>query len=62
MPAPTTHAPHELIAVCAWCGRVRDDAGVWRHPEGRPTGRSCTELTHGICADCVRERFPEFAE
>jgi DNA-binding NarL/FixJ family response regulator len=41
-----------LLPVCAWCGRVRDDAGYWESIEGYLAKRLNTRYTHGICQDC----------
>jgi PAS domain-containing protein len=44
-------APQEpLLAVCAYCQRVRDEAGAWTGISEYLERR--TRVTHGICADC----------
>ncbi len=41
----------EMIAVCAWCNRVRDaEAERWLHPDEYLRSRS--EVTHSICEKC----------
>jgi diguanylate cyclase (GGDEF)-like protein/PAS domain S-box-containing protein len=43
----------DLVSVCAWCGRVRDEHGEWRAPAfGVPPRRA----THGICPECLRKQ------
>ncbi len=46
-----------LLPICAWCKKLRDDAGYWKSVEeyiGEHTG---AELTHGICPDCQKKFF-----
>lgn len=43
-----------LIAVCAWCDRVRSPSNVWR--DGDPPVRP----THGICPVCCTSLGAEF--
>ena len=43
-----------LPFVCAWCARVRSDAGRW---EAREEAELTTvEATHGICPECLAEQ------
>lgn len=45
---------HELLPVCAWCGRkVQREDGEWVSIESYIESHSTTELTHGICPDCL---------
>jgi hypothetical protein len=39
-----------LPIVCAWCERVRTQAGRWEQP-GDET--SAAPATHGICPECL---------
>lgn len=39
-----------LPIVCAWCERVRSQAGCWEEP-GDEAGDA--PATHGICPDCL---------
>jgi peroxiredoxin (alkyl hydroperoxide reductase subunit C) len=45
-------ADESLIAMCAWCRRVRD-AGSWHTQETYIRRRTGNEFTHGICGDCM---------
>jgi hypothetical protein len=45
-------ATNPLLAVCAYCQRVRDEAGNWTAVTAYLDRR--TPITHGICADCYQ--------
>ena len=42
-----------LLPICAWCKKVRDDAGYWQQVEDYFERRDRIRFTHGICADCA---------
>ena len=39
-----------LPIVCAWCERVRTNAGGWEEPSAPPRAE---QATHGICPECL---------
>ena len=41
-----------LLPVCAWCKKVRNDSGYWYQIEKYITANYKTKITHGICPDC----------
>lgn len=41
-----------LLPVCAWCKKVRNDSGYWDQIEKYITANSKTKITHGICPEC----------
>lgn len=43
-----------LLPICAWCKKVRDDAGYWNQIESYIREHSEAEFTHGICPDCEK--------
>lgn len=47
-----------LLPICAWCKKVRDDAGYWQQVEDYFERRDRIRFTHGICADCA-ENFKD---
>jgi PAS domain S-box-containing protein len=49
----------ELIPMCAYCKRVRDDAGFWERVETYVSRLTRRELTHGVCQECADRHFPE---
>jgi integral membrane sensor domain MASE1 len=45
-----------LIPICAWCKRIRNDAGLWEQLEGYLREHTEAEFSHGICPECLDER------
>jgi integral membrane sensor domain MASE1 len=41
-----------MIPVCAWCKKVRNDAGAWEQLEQYVQRSFAASFTHGICPDC----------
>jgi hypothetical protein len=48
-----------LLPICAWCKKVRDDAGYWKQIEAYIHDHSEAEFTHGICPDCEKSFHQE---
>jgi hypothetical protein len=46
-----------LLPICAWCRKVRNDAGAWRQLEQYIEEHTDAEVTHGICEDCSHTLF-----
>lgn len=51
-----------LLPICAWCKKVRDDAGYWRQLEDYFTSRSQLTFTHGVCLECLAVQKAEAAK
>jgi ligand-binding sensor domain-containing protein len=51
-----------LLPICASCKRVRSDKGYWEQIEAYLRSHSEAEFTHGICPDCLREQYPQYAD
>lgn len=47
----------ELLPICAWCKRMRDDGGYWQQVEQFISQRTGAKITHGICPDCRDTHF-----
>jgi PAS domain S-box-containing protein len=47
----------ELLPICAWCKRTRDDGGYWQAVEQFISQRTGAKVTHGICPDCRDQHF-----
>jgi len=44
----------ELLPICAWCRKVRNDQNYWQAVEDYLTEYAAVRFTHGICPDCLR--------
>ena len=50
-----------LVPICATCKKIRDDKGYWNQVEAYIQAHSEAQFTHGICPDCIKQYYPEFA-
>jgi hypothetical protein len=41
-----------MLPICAWCKKIRNDAGAWRQFEQYVLEHTDATLTHGMCEDC----------
>lgn len=41
-----------FIPICAWCKKIRDDAGFWEQLEVYLRRHTAAEFSHGICPEC----------
>ena len=41
-----------MLPMCAWCKKIRDDAGYWQQLERYLAQHSGAEFTHGLCPEC----------
>ena len=46
-----------MLATCAYCKKIRDDAGVWQPLEAYLQDHSEASFTHGICPECVQKHY-----
>ena len=51
-----------LLPICACCKKVRDDHGYWGQIESYIAEHSEADFSHGLCPDCVKQYYPEYAE
>jgi response regulator RpfG family c-di-GMP phosphodiesterase len=51
-----------LLPICANCHKVRDDQGYWQDVTLYVSDHSEVDFSHGICPDCFRELYPEYAD
>lgn len=51
-----------LLPICAGCKRIRDDGGYWNNVEQYLREHTRAEFSHGLCPDCMRRLYPEFAD
>ena len=50
-----------LIPICAGCKKIRDDSGYWQEVEAYIEARSEAEFSHGLCPECIRRLYPDYA-
>ncbi len=51
-----------FIPICASCKKIRDDKGYWQQIETYIQERSEALFSHGICNDCMKKLYPDFAD
>jgi len=51
-----------LLPICASCKKIRDDEGYWQEIESYLHSHSDTRFSHGICPECAKKLYPEFAD
>lgn len=51
-----------LLPICSHCKKIRDDKGYWKQVEVYIREHSEAEFSHGLCPDCVRKLYPEYAD
>jgi len=51
-----------ILPICARCKNIRDDHGYWSQVEVYIRDHSEAEFSHGICPECIKKLYPEFAQ
>lgn len=51
----------QLLPICSWCKKVRDDEGYWEQVEGYLAKRGVAQCTHGICPACEERMLADDA-
>ena len=51
-----------VLPICSHCRKIRDDRGAWSDLEAYISNHSDARFSHGICTDCLRKHYPEFAD
>lgn len=49
----------EILPICAFCKKIRDDDGYWEQLETYISEHAGTDFSHGICPECVAKHYPE---
>jgi sigma-B regulation protein RsbU (phosphoserine phosphatase) len=50
----------ELMPICSYCKKIRDDQNYWQQIEGYINQRTGSEFSHSVCPDCyTRVVVPE---
>lgn len=42
-----------LIPICAWCKKIRSEAGNWSELESYIMAHSDANFSHGVCPGCL---------
>jgi DNA-binding response OmpR family regulator len=51
----------ELLPICSYCKKIRDDQNYWQQMEGYINERTGSEFSHSVCPDCYQKVvMPEF--
>ncbi|HET6327247.1 MAG TPA: response regulator [Planctomycetaceae bacterium] len=53
------HELQELIPICSYCKKVRDDGNYWRQVESYMSARTGVQFSHGICPQCYPKVIAE---
>jgi hypothetical protein len=51
-----------LLPICSGCKKVRDDHGYWSQIESYIADHSEADFSHGLCPDCVKRYYPDYAD
>jgi DNA-binding response OmpR family regulator len=50
----------ELLPICSYCKKIRDDQNYWQQIEGYISERTGSDFSHSVCPDCyTRVVLPE---
>jgi CheY-like chemotaxis protein len=56
------HQLEQLMPMCSYCKKIRDDKNYWQQIESYINERTGTEISHSVCPDCYqRVVVPELA-
>ncbi|MCP4271632.1 MAG: response regulator, partial [Gammaproteobacteria bacterium] len=45
----------DILPICAWCKKIRDDDGFWSQLEDYFNRKVDVQFSHGICPDCMKK-------
>jgi DNA-binding response OmpR family regulator len=51
-----------ILPICSSCKKIRDDEGYWTQIETYIQTHSQAEFSHGLCLDCVKKIYPQYAD
>ena len=56
------HRLEEMMPMCSYCKKIRDDQNYWQQIESYINERTGTEISHSVCPECYqRVVLPELA-
>ena len=44
----------EMLPICSYCKKIRDDQNYWRQLEGYISERTGSDFSHSVCPDCYQ--------
>lgn len=44
----------QLLPICSYCKKIRDDKNYWQQMEGYINERTGSEFSHSVCPDCYQ--------
>ncbi len=50
-----------IIPICSFCKKIRNDQNYWQQVDEYISSHSKAEFSHGICPDCLKEKYPDIA-
>lgn len=51
-----------ILPICSFCKKIRDDQGYWSQVEVYIRDHSNADFSHGVCPECMKKHYPEFAD
>jgi len=51
-----------LIPICSHCKQIRDDNKYWNTVEEYISTITGSDITHGICPDCLKSLYPNLSQ
>lgn len=51
-----------MLPICMSCKKIRDDQGYWNQLESYIHEHSDAVFSHGMCPECMKIHYPEFAD
>lgn len=48
-----------ILPLCSFCKKIRNDDGSWEQLERYISDHYNTDVSHGVCPECLKENYPE---
>jgi PAS domain S-box-containing protein len=49
-----------ILAICAFCKKIKNEAGIWEQIEVYFRDRTALDFSHGMCPECANRWYPEY--
>ncbi len=56
------HVLQDILSICSWCKKIRDDDGFWSQLEAYFHRNTEVQFSHGICPDCMKKEQGKFRD